>query len=277
MDIKKGDSTLNIMLISIIIVIVVSIGIDSLKKNEININNGGKLNKNNENQQEILLSKGDISLKEEESIRIEIQKLQEILNNELFILVNQNNKLEADYEPSTLVKADIPFEDYIECKKLDKRTNEAVMKMFDDALKQNINMIAVSGYRSYYVQENLYNSRIELKGLEKTRQYTAEPGASEHQTGLAIDIAETDYPYLDEGFENTDTFKWLVNNCYKYGFILRYQKGKENITGYNYEPWHFRYIGDIDIAKEIMERGICFEEYIQEVKYKIEKLKKSIN
>ena len=75
----------------------------------------------------------------------------------------------------------------------------------------------------------------------------------------------------------TDTFKWLVNNCYKYGFILRYQKGKENITGYNYEPWHFRYIGDIDIAKEIMERGICFEEYIQEVKSKIEKLKKSIN
>lgn len=244
MDIKKGESTLNIMLISIIIVIVVSIGIDSVKKNEININNLGKLNKNNENQQEILLSKGDISLKEEESIRIEIQKLQEILNNELFILVNQNNKLEADYEPSTLVKADIPFEDYIECKKLDKRTNEAVMKMFDDALNQNINMIAVSGYRSYYVQENLYNSRIELKGLEKTRQYTAEPGASEHQTGLAIDIAETDYPYLDEGFENTDTFKWLVNNCYKYGFILRYQKGKENITGYNYEPWHFRYIGD---------------------------------
>ena len=110
--------------------------------------------------------------------------------------------------------------------------------MFDDALNQNINMIAVSGYRSYYVQENLYNSRIELKGLEKTRQYTAEPGASEHQTGLAIDIAETDYPY---------------------------------------EPWHFRYIGDIDIAKEIMERGICFEEYIQEVKSKIEKLKKSIN
>ena len=115
MDIKKGDSTLNIMLISIIIVIVVSIGIDSVKKNEININNGGKLNKNNENQQEILLSKGDISLKEEESIRIEIQKLQEILNNELFILVNQNNKLEADYEPSTLVKADIPFvESFIE-------------------------------------------------------------------------------------------------------------------------------------------------------------------
>ena len=89
-----------------------------MKKNEININNLGKLNKNNENQQEILLSKGDISLKEEESIRIEIQKLQEILNNELFILVNQNNKLEADYEPSTLVKADIPFEDYIECKEI---------------------------------------------------------------------------------------------------------------------------------------------------------------
>lgn len=272
MDIKKGESTLNIMLISIIIVIVVSIGIDSLKKNEININNEGKLTKNNENQQEILLSKGDISLKEEESIQIEIQKLQEILNNELFILVNQNNKLEADYEPSTLVEADIPFEDYIECKKLDKRANEAVKRMFDDALKENINMISVSGYRSYYVQQNLYNSRIKLKGLEKTRQYTAEPGASEHQTGLAIDITSKEYPYLDEEFENTNTFKWLINNCYKYGFILRYQRGKENITQYNYEPWHFRYIGNSDIAKEIMEREICFEEYIEEVKSKIERL-----
>ena len=88
MDIKKGESTLNIMLISIIIVIAVSIGIDSVKKNEININNLGKLNKNNENQQEILLSKGDISLKEEESIRIEIQKLQEILiMNYLYLLI----------------------------------------------------------------------------------------------------------------------------------------------------------------------------------------------
>ena len=127
------------------------------------------------------------------------------------------------------------------------------MKMFDDALNQNINMIAVSGYRSYYVQENLYNSRIELKGLEKTRQYTAEPGASEHQTGLAIDIAETDYPYLDEGFENTDTFKWLVNNCYKYGFILRYQKGKENITLDGQKILLYANIGNIKDLAAVMQ------------------------
>jgi len=202
----------------------------------------------------------------------EIEKLQDILNDELFILVNKNNKLAIDYEPNTLVDSDIAFEEYIDCKQLDKRTSNAAKEMFNAALKENINLIAISGYRSYSVQENLYNSRVEVKGIEKTRQYTAEPGASEHQTGLAIDIVCNDYPYLDEEFENTDAFKWLFNNCYKYGFILRYQKGKEDITGYNYEPWHFRYIGDVDIAKDIMERGICFEEFIDEVNSKIEEL-----
>lgn len=203
----------------------------------------------------------------------EIEKLQDILNDELFILVNKNNKLAIDYEPNTLVDSDIAFEEYIDCKQLDERTSNAAKEMFNAALNDNVNLIAISGYRSYSVQENLYNSRVEVKGVEKTRQYTAEAGASEHQTGLAIDIVCNDYPYLDEGFENTDAFKWLYNNCYKYGFILRYQKGKEDITGYNYEPWHFRYIGNANIAKDIMDRGICFEEFINEVNSQIEELK----
>lgn len=203
----------------------------------------------------------------------EIKRLEGILNDELFILVNENNKLEDDYVPSTLVESDIAFEEYIECKQLDERTSNAAKEMFNAALNDNVNLIAISGYRSYSVQENLYNSRVEVKGVEKTRQYTAEAGASEHQTGLAIDIVCNDYPYLDEGFENTDAFKWLYNNCYKYGFILRYQKGKEDITGYNYEPWHFRYIGNANIAKDIMDRGICFEEFINEVNSQIEELK----
>ena len=268
MKIKKINNTLNIMCISIIIVIFISLGIESMKEYDYELTE----NKKSNNEQEILLYNEEVNLKNIENVNIEIKKLNDILNDELFILVNQNNKLDANYEPSRLIEADIPFEDYIECKSLDERANEAVKRMFDDALKENINMISVSGYRSYYVQQNLYNSRIKLKGLEKTRQYTAEPGASEHQTGLAIDITSKEYPYLDEEFENTNTFKWLINNCYKYGFILRYQRGKENITGYNYEPWHFRYIGNSDIAKEIMEREICFEEYIEEVKSKIERL-----
>ena len=290
MNNRNEVNKLKIMSCWIFVVVAIALGIRNVSDNNIDNNkssvNSSKKNESIEeiNNKEGLLAKSrsqeqnkSFSTDSDTLKSNEIKRLEGILNDELFILVNENNKLEDDYVPSTLVESDIAFEEYIECKQLDERTSNAAKEMFNAALNDNVNLIAISGYRSYSVQENLYNSRVEVKGVEKTRQYTAEAGASEHQTGLAIDIVCNDYPYLDEGFENTDAFKWLYNNCYKYGFILRYQKGKENITGYNYEPWHFRYIGDIDIAKEIMERGICFEEYIQEVKSKIEKLKKSIN
>ena len=286
MNNRNEVNKLKIMSCWIFVVVAIALGIRNVSDNNIDNNkssvNSSKKNESIEerNNKEGLLAKSrsqeqnkSFSTDSDTLKSNEIKRLEGILNDELFILVNENNKLEDDYVPSTLVESDIAFEEYIDCKQLDERTSNAAKEMFNAALKENINLIAISGYRSYSVQENLYNSRVEVKGIEKTRQYTAEPGASEHQTGLAIDIVCNDYPYLDEGFENTDAFKWLYNNCYKYGFILRYQKGKEDITGYNYEPWHFRYIGDVDIAKDIMERGICFEEFIDEVNSKIEELK----
>ena len=286
MNNRNEVNKLKIMSCWIFVVVAIALGIRNVSDNNIDNNkssvNSSKKNESIEeiNNKEGLLAKSrsqeqnkSFSTDSDTLKSNEIKRLEGILNDELFILVNENNKLEEDYVPSTLVESDIAFEEYIDCKQLDERTSNAAKEMFNAALKENINLIAISGYRSYSVQENLYNSRVEVKGIEKTRQYTAEPGASEHQTGLAIDIVCNDYPYLDEGFENTDAFKWLYNNCYKYGFILRYQKGKEDITGYNYEPWHFRYIGDVDIAKDIMERGICFEEFIDEVNSKIEELK----
>ena len=286
MNNRKGFDKLKVMSCLVFIVVAVALGISNVSDNNIdrsesNVNSSDKSESVEDvNNKEVLLAKSKrkemnntFSSDADDLKNDEIEKLQDILNDELFILVNKNNKLAIDYEPNTLVDSDIAFEEYIDCKQLDERTSNAAKEMFNAALKENINLIAISGYRSYSVQENLYNSRVEVKGIEKTRQYTAEPGASEHQTGLAIDIVCNDYPYLDEEFENTDAFKWLFNNCYKYGFILRYQKGKEDITGYNYEPWHFRYIGDVDIAKDIMERGICFEEFIDEVNSKIEELK----
>lgn len=285
MNNRKGFDKLKVMSCLVFIVVAVALGISNVSDNNIdrsesNVNSSDKSESVEDvNNKEVLLAKSKrkemnntFSSDANDLKNDEIEKLQGILNDELFILVNKNNKLAIDYEPNTLVDSDIAFEEYIDCKQLDERTSNAAKEMFNAALKENINLIAISGYRSYSVQENLYNSRVEVKGIEKTRQYTAEPGASEHQTGLAIDIVCNDYPYLDEEFENTDAFKWLFNNCYKYGFILRYQKGKEDITGYNYEPWHFRYIGDVDIAKDIMERGICFEEFINEVNSKIEEL-----
>ena len=285
MNNRKGFDKLKVMSCLVFIVVAVALGFSNVSDNNIdrsesNVNSSDKSESVEDvNNKEVLLAKSKrkemnntFSSDADDLKNDEIEKLQDILNDELFILVNKNNKLAIDYEPNTLVDSDIAFEEYIDCKQLDERTSNAAKEMFNAALKENINLIAISGYRSYSVQENLYNSRVEVKGIEKTRQYTAEPGASEHQTGLAIDIVCNDYPYLDEEFENTDAFKWLFNNCYKYGFILRYQKGKEDITGYNYEPWHFRYIGDVDIAKDIMERGICFEEFIDEVNSKIEEL-----
>lgn len=285
MNNMKGFNKLKVMSCWIFVVVLVALGVRNIS--ETNIDSNVNINSNDndesakdESNKEVLLAKSEseeadksFSSNSDNLRSNEIKRLEAILNDELFILVNKNNKLDTDYVPNTLVESDIDFEEYIECKQLDERASNAAKEMFNAALNDNINLIAISGYRSYSVQENLYNSRVEVKGIEKTRQYTAEPGASEHQTGLAIDIVCNDYPYLDEGFENTDAFKWLVNNCYKYGFILRYQKGKEDITGYNYEPWHFRYIGNDDIAKDIMDRGICFEEFINELNSEIEELK----
>ncbi|MFR3521825.1 MAG: M15 family metallopeptidase [Clostridia bacterium] len=286
MNNRNEVNKLKIMSCWIFVVVAIALGIRNVSDNNIDNNkssvNSSKKNESIEeiNNKEGLLAKSrsqeqnkSFSTDSDTLKSNEIKRLEGILNDELFILVNENNKLEDDYVPSTLVESDIAFEGYIECKQLDERTSNAAKEMFNAALNDNVNLIAISGYRSYSVQENLYNSRVEVKGVEKTRQYTAEAGASEHQTGLAIDIVCNDYPYLDEGFENTDAFKWLYNNCYKYGFILRYQKGKEDITGYNYEPWHFRYIENANIAKDIMDRGICFEEFINEVNSQIEELK----
>ena len=269
MNNRNEVNKLKIMSCWIFVVVAIALGIRNVSDNNIDNNkssvNSSKKNESIEeiNNKEGLLAKSrsqeqnkSFSTDSDTLKSNEIKRLEGILNDELFILVNENNKLEDDYVPSTLVESDIAFEEYIECKQLDERTSNAAKEMFNAALNDNVNLIAISGYRGYSVQENLYNSRVEVKGVEKTRQYTAEAGASEHQTGLAIDIVCNDYPYLDEGFENTDAFKWLYNNCYKYGFILRYQKGKEDI-----------------IAKDIMDRGICFEEFINEVNFQIEELK----
>ena len=129
-------------------------------------------------------------------------------------------------------------------------------KMKEDAKKEGINISIISGFRTYNYQKNLYNKYVNQDGKALADTYSARPGHSEHQTGLAADINS-----LQQSFEFTKEGAWLNNNSYKYGFILRYPKGKEDITGYMFEPWHFRYVGDI--AKDIYNNGswITLEEY----------------
>ena len=115
-----------------------------------------------------------------------------------------------------------------------------------------------SGFRSYATQNTLYNNYVKRDGKAAADRYSARPGHSEHQTGLAAD-----FNVISDTYGNTDSGKWLANNCWKYGFILRYPKGKESKTGYMYESWHFRYIGDVNIAKTLYNNGswLTLEEY----------------
>lgn len=131
-------------------------------------------------------------------------------------------------------------------------------KMQSDAANSGINLKIISGFRSYYSQKTIYNNYVARDGQALADRYSARPGHSEHQTGLAADINS-----LDQDFEYTSEGKWLNNNCYKYGFIIRYVKGKENITGYMFEPWHIRYVGK-DIATKLYNGGnwISLEEYL---------------
>ena len=130
--------------------------------------------------------------------------------------------------------------------------------MKNDAKNNNINLYIRSGFRSYNTQVSLYNNYVKRDGKAAADTYSARAGHSEHQTGLAADINS-----LDQSFINTKEGKWLNDNCYKYGFIIRYPKGKESITGYIYEPWHIRYVGT-DISSKLYNNGnwITLEEYL---------------
>jgi D-alanyl-D-alanine carboxypeptidase len=117
-------------------------------------------------------------------------------------------------------------------------------------------MPLVSGFRSYSRQKTIYNNYVAIDGVTKADTYSARPGHSEHQTGLAFDVGA-----IDDNYGNTAAGKWLANNAHKYGFIIRYPKGKTHITGYKYEPWHIRYIGT-NHATTIYNKQITLEEYL---------------
>ena len=114
----------------------------------------------------------------------------------------------------------------------------------------------ISGYRSYDYQAQLYNGYVARDGKEAADRYSAQPGKSEHQTGLAFDVGS-----IDNNYGETAAGRWLAAHCADYGFILRYPPGKEHITGYMYEPWHIRYVG-ASTARAIMSSGLTLEEYL---------------
>ena len=140
---------------------------------------------------------------------------------------------------------------------VDKTAKEKFEQMKKAAIKDNISLRIVSSYRSYNTQAAIYNKNLNLHGAWVANRFSAKPGESEHQSGLAFDINQA-----NRSFVGTKEAKWLQENCYKFGFIIRYPRGKENVTGYVYEPWHIRYVGE-KVAKEIFESGLCLEEYLE--------------
>lgn len=139
---------------------------------------------------------------------------------------------------------------------VDPDAKAALDEMIAAAQKDGIKIFQISGFRSYSTQATLYNNYVARDGKAEADRYSARPGHSEHQTGLAFDLNS-----LEQSFGETKEGKWLAENCWKYGFIIRYPHDKESVTGYMYEPWHVRYLGK-DTAKKVYESGLCLEEYL---------------
>lgn len=179
------------------------------------------------------------------------------LSKGMYTLVNKYYYLESNYIPEELET--VSYEYAINNTKLNKVALENFIKMADVAKKENLTLKITTAYRDYNFQSILYNNYVNSDGKELADTYSARPGYSEHQLGYSFDLTNSNYSDFDE-FEYTDEYTWLQNNAHKYGFILRYPKEKEYITGYQFESWHYRYVG-IDIAKYIYENNITYEEY----------------
>lgn len=176
--------------------------------------------------------------------------------NKNTILVNKYNYLTEDYVPDNLESISL---DYARSgMQLVREAKDAYEAMAKAAKQEKLTLVATSSYRSYEYQEKLYNNYVKSDGKEAADTYSGRPGFSEHQTGLSVDIYNGKGNY--EEFDKTKEFEWVQNNAYKYGFILRFPKGKELLTGYDYESWHYRYVGT-QIATYIHDNNLCFEEY----------------
>ncbi len=182
------------------------------------------------------------------------------------ILVNGDHPLPQDFQIPALTQLRNNHA-------IDQRAYPALQRMMDDCRAEGLQPTICSSYRSWEKQEELFQRKVQSclpqagsleEAEEQAAVWVARPGTSEHQAGLAVDIVDKSYQLLDEGQEDTAVQKWLMEHCAEYGFILRYPTEKSALTGVGYEPWHYRYVGE-EAAGEIMSRGICLEEYLEDI------------
>lgn len=181
----------------------------------------------------------------------------------LWAVVNKGRALPSDYVPADLVVPNVDLSESAGFDNMHLRKDVAVAleKLTSVASDEGVKLMLVSGYRSYTTQQSVYNGYVSSQGKAYADATSAQPGHSEHQTGLAADLgAASGKCQLDACFGNTAEGKWLAANAYKYGFIVRYPKGKTDVTGYAYEPWHLRYLG-VDLAAQISNTGQTLEQF----------------
>ena len=191
----------------------------------------------------------------------------------LLFLVNRQWMVSDVYEPEDLEMSDVPGQ----VRRMRPAAAAALREMFDACKEETgAQLISISGYRSYAKQEGIYKRKLRAvkKDEAKAQEYVAPPGASEHQLGIAMDIGQKHKIHLETTFAETEGGKWCRENCWRFGFILRYDEPWEEITGYKYEPWHFRYVGK-EYAKEIHESGLPLETWL--IGYRTDELRKLIS
>lgn len=194
----------------------------------------------------------------------------EMDTNDMLILVNSSHPLNAAYGSG------LKLTQLRNNQSVDERCYPYLQQMMDDCRAEGLSPIICSSFRSYRRQRELFDKQVcfyisrgysESLAEEKAATSVAVPGTSEHETGLAVDIVDENNQKLDESQERTAVQKWLIKNSWRYGFILRYPPGSSKVTGIIYEPWHYRFVGQ-EAAKEIYERKITLEEYLEDKQYK---------
>ncbi len=180
--------------------------------------------------------------------------------NGLLFLANRQYTVSAAYEPRYLEMSDVPGQ----VRRMRREAAAALREMFQACKEETgMTLLSISGYRSYEKQEGIYKRKLRsVKGnVAKAQEFVAPPGSSEHQLGVAMDVGQKHKINLEISFGQTEGGKWCRENCWRFGYILRYDEPWEEITGYKFEPWHFRYVGK-EYAKEIHEANIPLETWL---------------
>ena len=182
--------------------------------------------------------------------------------DDLAVISNKQLALPFDYEPEDLVMLDVAFARISNYRLMRQVAADALKELFDEALEDGITLYARTAYRSFQAQEQIFTNFVANHGYDQARRFSAKPGQSEHQTGLAIDITSDSVDHdLSQDFGSTPEGEWVGENAHRFGYVIRYPRDKEEITGYMYEPWHIRYFG-VELATELYESGLTYEEYL---------------